>query len=353
MIVTRTPFRVTLGGGGTDLPSYYEKHGGFIFAMGIDKYMYIMLNPPIMDDKIRLHYSRSEAVDHVSELRHELAREALKLHGIERKIEISSMADLPDGTGLGSSSAYLIGLLTALHQYQRRYVTLQALAEQACHIELEVLRKGIGKQDQYLAAYGGLTVLDIARDGAVNVRAVRLPSGAIYDFVANTHLYYTGQRRSAVEVLHEQNAALQSKHAPRNGEVAAALDGIKELGYRILDAIEERNFDRWGALLHEHWQHKKRMSEKISLSRVDQLYEHVRQYYGVLGGKIIGAGGGGFLMLYCPRGDKKLESFIAEQGMPRLHYAVEPEGSQVVANLTSTPGSREAMSAAAAVGSGV
>ena len=157
MIITRTPFRVTLGGGGTDLPSYYGRHGGFIFAMGIDKYMYIMLNPPTMDDRIRLHYSRSETVDHVSELRHELAREALRLHGIERKIEISSMADLPDGTGLGSSSAYLVGLLMALRQFKRQHAPLQEVAEEACRIELDILGKRIGKQDQYLAVYGGLT----------------------------------------------------------------------------------------------------------------------------------------------------------------------------------------------------
>src|SRR5690606_11179776 len=165
MIITRTPFRITLGGGGTDLPSYYEKHGGFIFAAGMDKYMYIMLNPPIVDDKIRLHYSRIEVVDHVSEIQHDLAREALRYHGIERKIEISSLADLPDGTGLGSSSAYLVGLLTALHHYRRDFVPLQALAEEACHIELEVLGKRIGKQDQYMAVYGGFTVLEIDQVG--------------------------------------------------------------------------------------------------------------------------------------------------------------------------------------------
>src|SRR5690606_33456637 len=182
--------------GGTDLPSYYEKHGGFIFAAGMDKYMYIMLNPPIVDDKIRLHYSRTEVVDHVSEIQHDLAREALRFHGIERKIEISSLADLPDGTGLGSSSAYLVGLLTALHHFRRDHVPLQVLAEEACHIEVDILGEGIGKQDQYMAVYGGFTVLDIDRDGTVDVRSVELPSGAVDAFVATTHLYYTRVRRS-------------------------------------------------------------------------------------------------------------------------------------------------------------
>jgi D-glycero-alpha-D-manno-heptose-7-phosphate kinase len=340
VIITRTPFRVTLGGGGTDLPSYYEKHGGFVFAMGIDKFMYIMVNPPTMDDMIRLHYSRSETVEHIDQLDHELAREALRFHGIEKKIEISSMADLPAGTGLGSSSAYLVGLLTALHHWRRSYVPLEAVAEEACHIELDVLGKGIGKQDQYLAAFGGLTVLEIEPSGKVHVRAVPLPSGSIYDFVANTHLYYTGTRRSAVEVLREQNEAMLSKSAPRNGEVETSLHRIKDLGYRILRAVEDENFDEWGALLDEHWRCKRRMSDKISTGRVDELYEHVRRNYGVLGGKIIGAGGGGFLLLYCPRGHRKLESFMREQGMPRLHYAVEYEGAKVVANLTSAPALR-------------
>jgi D-glycero-alpha-D-manno-heptose-7-phosphate kinase len=356
LIVTRTPFRVTLGGGGTDLPSFYQKHGGFIFAMGIDKYMYIMLNPPTVDNKIRLHYSRSEIADDIDELNHELAREAFRLHGIRNKIEVSSMADLPDGTGLGSSSAYLIGLLTALHQYRRDFVSLQVLAEEACHIELNVLGKPIGKQDQYMAAFGGLTVLDIARDGTVSVRRVTSASGSVSAFVANTHLYYTGQRRSAVEVLREQDGAMRATAmkgvTPVGGDassagaatvavgVSDALLRIKDLGYRILDAVEREEYDDWGVLLHEHWCSKKRLSSRVSLDRVDLLYEHVRREYGVLGGKIAGAGGGGFLMLYSPRNHKALESFMSSQGMPRLHYAVEHEGAKVVANLMNAPALR-------------
>jgi len=354
VIVTRTPFRVTLGGGGTDLPSFYREHGGFIFAMGIDKYMYLMLNPPTVDDRIRLHYSRSEIVDDVDELEHELAREALRLHGIRNKIEISSMADLPDGTGLGSSSAYLVGLLTALHHYRRDFVSLQALAEEACHIELDVLGKPIGKQDQYMAAFGGLTVLDIARDGRVEVRSVASSSGAVSGLIANTHLYYTGHRRSAVEVLRDQDTALRTSSSAQRGterrqpnEVASALLEIRDLGYRILEAIETESYDDWGLLLHEHWCSKKRLSQKVSLDRVDALYEHVREEYGVLGGKIVGAGGGGFLMLYCPREHRRLETFMAQQGMPRLHYGLEPEGAKVVAHLGTTAPSTVVSPAAA------
>lgn len=361
MIVTRTPFRITLGGGGTDLPSYYEKHGGFIFGMGLDKYMYIMIGRPIIDEKIRLHYSQSETVDHLSELRHELAREALRLRGIERGVEISSMADLPAGTGLGSSSSYLVGLLAGLQRYCGPDRSAAELAEEACHIELDLLGKGIGKQDQYMAAFGGLTVLEIERGGQVGVRKVSLPESVISDFVENTHLYYTGVQRDAEAVLSQQNQALGG--GARDREPGADLPGvvredggqsvaepaaepasivedslhrIKDLGHRILDVIEAGDFDAWGRLMHEHWCNKKRMSDRISLGEVDRLYDHVREEYGVLGGKIAGAGGGGFLMLYCPDDHERLEAFMASQGMPRLHYDVEYEGAKVVANLSNS-----------------
>ena len=341
MIVTRTPFRVTLGGGGTDLPSFYREYGGFIFGMAIDKYMYIMLNPPIVDDRIRLHYSRSETVDDVSQLQHELAREALRLHGFERKMEVSSMADLPDGTGLGSSGAYLVGLLTALHHFRRDYVPLQTIAEEACHIELDILGKAVGKQDQYMAAFGGLTVLDITRNGGVSVRGVDIPSASLDAFVANTHLYYTGHRRSAVDVLQEQDGALRASTSPNGGRVADALIQIRDLGHRILDAVEAENFDAWGQLLHEHWEQKKRLSQKISLRPVDELYAHVREQFGVLGGKIVGAGGGGFLMLYAPARHRELETFMTAQGMPRLHYKIEPGGTKVIADHAGVAPTRQ------------
>ena len=333
MIVTRTPFRVTLGGGGTDLPSYYEKHGGFIFAMGLDKYMYVTVNRPVVGRHIRLHYSNSEVVAHASELRHELAREALLAHGIEEAFEVASIADLPAGTGLGSSSCYLVGLLNALHHDRRDYVSLQTLAEEACHIELNILKEGIGKQDQYMAAYGGLTVLDIDRDGKVAVRQLSPSSSDIAEFVAHTHIYYTGASRDAREVLADQNNAMQKKDSVDHARVADSLHRIKDLGYRILEAIEANNYDRWGQLLDEHWQAKKKMSSKISLLAVDKIYDEVRQRFGVLGGKIIGAGGGGFLMLYCASHHAALEKYMLEQGMPRMHYTIEAEGTKVISQM--------------------
>lgn len=333
MIITRTPFRITLGGGGTDLPSYYEKHGGFILAMGIDKYMYLMLHPPTLDTLVRLQYSQSESVFHASELRHDLAREALIFMGVENKIEISSLADLPSGTGLGSSSSYLVGLLMALSHYKRDYVNLKELAEMACHIELDVLKKRVGKQDQYMAAYGGLTALDIGKDGKVNVSVISKGSSSIAEFVANTHMYYTGFRRDAVEVLQDQDKAMQEENTDRRVEVEESLHRIKELGYKILAALQEDNYDEWGRLLDEHWRYKKQLSPRVSLTKVNQIYDEVRANYNVLGGKISGAGGGGFLMLYCTHGHRQLEEFMNSQHMPRLHYTVEPQGARVLANL--------------------
>ena len=333
MIVTRTPFRVTLGGGGTDLPSYYSQHGGFIFAMGLDKYMYVLVNRPTVGSKIRLHYLQSEVVDDVNELRHELAREALRAHGVRYGFEVGSIADLPAGTGLGSSSCYLVGLLNALHHDRRDYVPLQALAEEACHIELDILKQPIGKQDQYMATYGGLTVLDIAKDGTVAVRQLRPSSSDIAEFVSHTHIYYTGAQRDAREVLRDQNVAMQKKENANHAQVSDSLSRIKDLGYRILEAIETSNYDSWGHMLDEHWQNKKKLSGKVSLAKVDAIYDEVRERFGVLGGKIIGAGGGGFLMLYCPTKNSRLERFMEGQDMQRMHYTIEPEGTKVVAQL--------------------
>lgn len=340
MIVTRTPFRVTLGGGGTDLPSYYTRYGGFIFAMGIDKHMYVMINPPIVDRKIRLHYSQSETVDRIDDLRHELAREALRRNGIEDRMEVASMADLPSGTGLGSSSSYLVGLLNALHHYRRDYISLANLAEEACDIELNMLGKRIGKQDQYIAAYGGLTVLEIAGDGTVQVSALELGSSSIAALVANTHIYYTGVSRDAPEMLADQDRAMTATQDERSSQIADSLHQIKDLGRRILAAIKTEDFDAWGHMLHEHWTLKKSLSSRISLGWVDQLYQLLRLEYGVLGGKLIGAGGGGFLMLYTPGGHKRLEQFMSSHRMPRLHYSVQPEGTTILANLD---GSRSSM----------
>ncbi|HYG78503.1 MAG TPA: galactokinase [Planctomycetota bacterium] len=336
MIITRTPFRVTLGGGGTDLPSYYEKNGGFIFAMGINHYMYLTLHQSSVDRRVVLQYSRTEVVDHVKDLKHELAREALLKHGIEAAVTVSSQADLPAQSGMGSSSCYLVGLLAGLRAYRRDYVTVQDLAEEACDIELNVLKKGIGKQDQYMAAFGGLTVMNIARSGKVKVEQVRLPGWTYADLLANTHIYFIGNARSAEAILAHQNEAMKQASGDARQTVGQSLDMIKELGYRILDAVKEGRLDDFGRMLDEHWQYKKRMSDKISLPHIDKLYDHVRKEFGVLGGKIIGAGGGGCLMLYCPREHQRLARFMQDNHMPRLDYSIAFEGAKVVTDLYSS-----------------
>ena len=332
MIVTRTPFRITLGGGGTDLPSFYAKHGGYICALGIDKYMYVALNVPYADRKVRLHYTRSETVDHVSQLQHELAREALLRHGIYDGVEIASLADLPAGTGLGSSSAYLVGLLNAIRAYRARPATFEDLAAEACAIELDTLAKPIGKQDQYRAAAAGLTELRIDRAGAVTVERIGLPGYAVTDLISKTHLYYTNVQRTTTQILGEQMTSLK---AGTDG-VEDALVEILEIGRRIGAAMRALDFDEFGRLMHAHWLAKKRLSNKVSLPAVEALYDVVRRDYGVLGGKVAGAGGGGFLMLYCPRDGARLTEFMAEQGMERLTYGAEFEGSKVVTNLMAS-----------------
>lgn len=333
MIVTRTPFRVTLGGGGTDLPSFYEKHGGYILATGIDKYMYVALNVPYADRKVRLHYTQSETVDRVEDLHHELAREALLAHDIHDSIEVASLADLPAGTGLGSSSCYLVGLLNAIRAYRRKPAKFEEVAKEACHIELEILHKPIGKQDQYMAAAGGLTELYIDRDGSVRVERISLPEYSVDAFTANTHLYYTNVQRTTVDILGEQIKSLQQ---PKSA-VEENLLKIREIGYQIGDAIRAGDFDRFGTLTHEHWLAKKELSAGVVVSTAERIYEHVRETYGVLGGKIAGAGGGGFLMLYCPqKSSAKLTQFMEEQGMLRLPYRAEYEGSRVITNVMSS-----------------
>lgn len=328
MIATRTPFRVTFGGGGTDLPAFYQKHGGYILATGIDKYMYVTLNVPRADRLVRLHYTQSETVERTALLKHELAREALLRHGINDAIEISSLADLPAGTGLGSSSCYLVGLLSAVRGHLSLPTSSEDLAEEACAIEIDTLRKPIGRQDPYMAAYGGLTELRISRDGKVRVERIDLPPGKIAELISKTHLYYTNVQRPAVEILAEERQALERG----NGAAEDALRVMLDVGFQIGQAIKSGDFDRFGELLHEHWTHKKRLSDKIQLEGVDQIYDRVRRDFGVLGGKIAGAGGGGFLMLYCAGDGARLIEFMQSKGMARLEYAAEFGGAKVLVN---------------------
>jgi D-glycero-alpha-D-manno-heptose-7-phosphate kinase len=333
MIVTRTPFRLTLGGGGTDLPSFYRENGGFIFAAAIDKYMFLNVNTPIVDDKIRVRYSQSEMVDHVDEVQHTLAREALRHFGVTNGIEIVSIADIPAGTGLGSSSCYLVGLLNALHALLQDQATPQKLAEEACTIELEVLKKPIGKQDQYMAAFGSLTALDIGRDGRVSVTRLELDVDLLESLERNVLMFYTHEMRDATVILKKQDEATR-----RNDRtVVRSLREIKDIGLEIRDAISNGNLRRFGELLDVHWQSKKRLSEGITNPQIDALYELAKQK-GAIGGKISGAGGGGFLMLYCEEKRPQVREAMRAAGLRELKFRFDFEGSKVVFDVVSRDG---------------
>lgn len=328
MIITRTPFRITLGGGGTDLPAYYSKYGGFIFAAGINKYMFISINRPIVDDLIRVKYSKSEIVTHKDELQHDIARETMRMMGIENALEIVSMADVPAGTGLGSSSCYAVGLLNVLHTMKREYISPQGLAEEACHLEIDILKKPIGKQDQYMAAFGGLTVLDIEKDGTVRVRKANISEAAIDGLNINLLMFYTKTSRSADEILSEQSKG--AKEEKKN--VVESMHYIKEIGYKILEAVESGNLTDVGLLFDKHWQYKKRISAKMSNSRFDEIYRIAKEN-GALGGKISGAGGGGFFAFYVEGNHTKFRETMKKLGLREMRYRFDFEGTKVLVNF--------------------
>lgn len=333
MITTRTPFRITLGGGGTDLPSYYSEYGGFVFSVTLDKYMYININTPIVDDLIRIKYTKYEEVFDVNEVQHDLAREALKYLGIKNSIEIQSMADIPAGTGLGSSSCYAVGLLNALHCYKNISITQQDLAEEACKIEIDILNKPVGKQDQYTAAFGGFIIMDIAKNGKVIVSRPQISEDIIDELESSLVIYYTHTTRSTAEILNEQSSAVKNKKSETHGDVVNRLNTIKDIGYKTLDSINKGNLDEFGRLMDVHWKAKKGLSRKISNSSIDDLYE-LGLTNGALGGKILGAGGGGFMLYYCPKEkQKKLTEAMSEKGLRRMRFKFDFDGSKVMVNI--------------------
>lgn len=322
MIIVRAPFRITLGGGGTDLPSFYEKHGGFVLSMAIDKYIYVCMKPLVMSNKIRLQYSKTELVDSANDLIHDRAKRALQRHNLLNGLEIVSIADLPASSGLGSSGSYLVALLTAIRTYKRLPADPRTVAAEACDIEIVDLNEPVGKQDQYISAFGGIQELSIDKLGHVDICPSKVSSHNLNELLSRLHIYHTGISRSASEILRDQSAL--------KGKSEESLLAIKDLGYRFSEALNAGNFDTFGLLLHEHWENKKKMSNKISFSKVDELYETSRKDYGILGGKIIGAGGGGFLMLYNPFKDGRLQAYMESNGLVRLNYGMDSVGVTTV-----------------------
>jgi len=329
MIITRTPFRITLGGGGTDLPAYYSKYGGFIFSAGLDKYMFITVNRPAADDLIRIKYSNSETVENIDQIKHDIAREALRMAHIKNGIEITSVADVPAGTGLGSSSCYAVGLLNALSAFKKQNVSRKELAKKACKLEIDILKKPIGKQDQYLAAFGGLTILNIDKKGGVKVSSAKLSDTTIENLNRNLLMFYTNASRSADQILSEQSKGAQKEKK----DVIESMHYIKDIGYKILGAAEKGNITDVGLLFDKHWQYKKRISSKISNPRFDKIYD-IAKKSGALGGKISGAGGGGFFVFYVEKNQPKFRETMKKLGLREMKYRFDFEGTKVLANFS-------------------
>jgi len=325
MIITRSPLRITLGGGGTDVPSYYGEHEGFLVAAAIDKYVYITIHHAFVDDLI-VKYSVLERVSSLEDLKHPIVREALKLVGLSgRALEITSMADIPAGTGLGSSGSFTTALLKALYAHVRHLIHPQVLAERACEIEIDRLREPIGKQDQYIAAYGGVTCFRFNRDGQVNAWPAKLSTETMYNLEDNLLLFFTGYSRAASSILQEQDKKTK-QHDP---EMVANLHYVKQLGHRSLKALEDGDLTEFGRLMHEHWEHKKRRSSGMSNPAIDQWY-NLAMENGAVGGKLIGAGGGGFLMFYAE--DKaRLRHTMMEAGLSEVRFRFDFEGTKIVA----------------------
>ena len=320
MIISRAPVRLSMGGGGTDLPSYYERFGGFLMAATINKYVYIMLNKRF-EKSIRLSYSKTEIVDDVNSIEHRIFKEALKYAGIDKQIEIVSVADVPSNCGLGTSSTFTVSLLNAMFAYKKNYVSLEKIAEAACYIEINKLKEPIGKQDQYASAFGGLNSYTFNKDGSVVVEPVNIREEVLMELQSNIFLFYLEQKRSASSILAEQNT--QTKRD--NKATIDRLHKIKEIGKYTKKVFESGKIDEFGELLHEHWLTKKGLSSKICNPFIDEVYEAARKN-GAIGGKVIGAGGGGFLLLYCPNKKAKLVSAMKKFKLSPAWFVFEHEG---------------------------
>jgi D-glycero-alpha-D-manno-heptose-7-phosphate kinase len=325
MIITRSPLRVSLGGGGTDLPSYYREFGGFLVAAAIDKYVYLTQHRTFQPGII-VKYSKLERADHVDQIEHPIVREALKLTGVtDPHLELTSMADIPGGTGLGSSGSFTTALLKALHTSKKSLISPAELAEQACDIELNKLGEPIGKQDQYIAAVGGITAFTFHKDGRVEYRPARISEETLFNLEDNLLLFFTGYSRSASAILKDQN----EKSKANDQAMLDNLHFTKELGYKSLECLETGNLDEFARLMDVHWQRKKIRSAGMSNPVINDWYDHAMSQ-GALGGKLIGAGGGGFLMFYA--GDKKkLRHAMREKGLQEVRFRFDFEGTKVVA----------------------
>jgi len=322
--MTRSPLRISLGGGGTDLPSYYEEHSGFLVAAAIDKYVSIITHRRFVP-RILLKYSQMEEVERIEDIKHPLIRESLRLLGwSELRLEIASMADIPAGTGMGSSGSFTTALLKALHVQMKNLIHPQELAEQACRIEVDILKEPVGKQDQYIAAYGGITCFRFLPNGQVDAWPLKISQQTLYDLEDHLQLFFTGYTRSAGEILRDQD----TKSRKHDARMIANLHFIKQIGRDTKEALEAGDLPKFGELMNMHWESKKARSAAMSNDRINYWYDLARQN-GAMGGKLIGAGGGGFLMFLCEE-RARVRQGMAQEGLEEVRFRFDFEGTKVV-----------------------
>jgi D-glycero-alpha-D-manno-heptose-7-phosphate kinase len=320
VIIVQTPLRVSLFGGGTDFPDFYRAEGGCVLTTAIDKYVFVTIKRRF-DDKLRVGYTRTELVDDVGQVEHELIREAFRVSGIQAGVEITTMADIPSaGSGLGSSGAVTVGALHAMHAYQHEMPSAERLAREACEIEIDRLGKPVGVQDQYIAAFGGFRWMEFGRDGSIQVDRLPLDPFLERSLNDNLLLFFTGQTRDASGILSEQQANLNDR--------TSVLSSLRDMAREARGQVAAGNLDSLGRLLDEAWALKRRLASKISNCSIDEMYDTARRA-GALGGKITGAGGGGFLLVYCANGQRQSVR-QALRGLRELPFRFEPDGSKVI-----------------------
>jgi D-glycero-alpha-D-manno-heptose-7-phosphate kinase len=323
MIITRTPLRITLGGGGTDLPSFYERYGGIVLSAAINRYIFVALNSTFTEDYF-LKYASLERVDDPEEIEHPILREVLLAHRIGPGLEIVSVADIPAGTGLGSSGTFTVGLLKAVYSFKREHSTAGALAEEACQIEIERLNRPVGKQDQYIAAFGGLTCFEIDKDGRVKASPLAISNETLHDLEEHLLLFFTGYSRQAEDVLEDQRTRSTAGEQTMLDEMLA----VRESGQLTKDALERGDTAMFADLMHEHWERKRSRSAGMSNDRINTWYELGRRN-GARGGKLVGAGGGGFLLFYAEE-PGHLREAMAHEGLEEVRFSFDHDGSSLI-----------------------
>ena len=324
MLITRSPLRISLGGGGTDLPSYYCDHGGFLISAAIDRYVWVTLLRPFVRG-IFLKYSKIEQVERIDQIEHPIVREAFAMMGItELQHEITTLADIPAGTGLGSSGSFTTALLKALYSFERRLLLPGDLARLACELEIDRLGRPVGKQDQYIAAYGGITCFEFDRSGEVRAEPLAMSQTTLHELEDHLLLFFTGFSRSASDILKDQDQRTRQADA----SMVDNLHYVKELGHRSRTALETGQPAAFGEIMHEHWERKRRRSSGMSNPKIDEWYELGRKA-GAIGGKLVGAGGGGFLMFYVPE-PNRVRAAMAEAQLEEVRFRFDFDGTRVV-----------------------